>query len=462
MSCTTPEIYEFGGFRLDVGERRLACPYCASGAVDALPEKAFLTLVQLLRRRSALVTHDELMSAIWPHVVVEKSNVCKAIHAIRRCLGDSGRERRFVQTVPKHGYRFIADVTVVGRAAAIAAIGPELRAGLPAYDLYVRAKVKTLGETLAGTSEAIDLLEQAVAVDPRFAPAWAQLARAYNTRAFKFSRVDEARANQERADVALAKALDLNPALAEAHFARGLILWTQSKGFPHEHAIGAFQRALELDPDADESYHQLSMVLAHVGLLDEAQAHVRTALLLNPNNTMARFRVGVYAAWQCRFDDALAAFKTVPSDASPMLIDRSRAEVLVQLGRRAEARAIVEAYLASHPADEGGGFTSIDALLLALEGKASEAETAIARAVAIGRGFGHFHHAAYNIAAALAALGRADEACGWLEAAADDGFPCEPLFRGDPNLRPLRGQPRFAALLARLQRQREAFGKIAA
>jgi tetratricopeptide (TPR) repeat protein len=204
------------------------------------------------------------------------------------------------------------------------------------------------------------------------------------------------------------------------------------------------------------------MVLAHVGLLDEAQARLRTALHLNPNNTMARYRVGVYAAWQCRFGDALAAFKSVPSDASPMLIDGSRAEVLVQLGRRAEARAIADTYLASHPADEGGSFTSIAALLLALEGKAGEAQAAIARSVAIGRGFGHFHHTAYNIASALAALGRADEACGWLEAAADDGFPCEPLFRGDPNLRALRRRPRFARLLARLQRQREAFSEIAA
>lgn len=217
--------------------------------------------------------------------------------------GESAHEPRFVQTVPKHGYRFIGDVKFVGRAGANTRPGPQ-------------------------------------------------------------------------------------------------------------HAIRAFQRALELNPDADETHHQLSMVLAHVGLLDEAMAHVRAAVRLNPNNTMARFRIGVYAAWQCRFGDAMETFKTIPRDASPMLIDRSRAEVLVQLGRRAEARAVVEAYLASHPVDEGGGFRSIAALLLALEGKASEADAAISRAVAIGQGFGHFHHTAYNIASALAVLGRVDDACG--------------------------------------------------
>ncbi len=463
MSKANPEIYEFGGFRLDVGEHRLACPHCAGDG--GLPEKAFRTLVHLLRHRGTLVTHDELLAAVWPLAVVEKSNVGKAIHVIRNHLGDSDREPRFVETVPKHGYRFIAEVTPVGHGITPDGRSPELhasRVGSQAYDLYVRAKVKSLGETLAGTNEAVELLEQAVALDPRFAGAWAQLARSYNTRAFKFTSADDVRAFQERADVALAKALDLDAGLAEAHFARGLVLWTQAKGFPHEHAIRAFKRALELDPEADEAHHQLSMVLAHVGLLDEAEEHVRTAVRLNPNNTMARFRVGVYAAWQCRFDDALAVLKTVPSDASPMLIDRTRAELLVQLGRTAEARAIVDGYLVAHPADEGGSFTSVAALIFALEGKEREAQAAIVRAVTIGRGFGHFHHAAYNIASTLAALGQSDDAVGWLEAAADDGFPCWPLFRGDPNLHPLHEHPRFAALLTTLQCRREAFREIAA
>ena len=463
MFKANQEIYEFGGFRLDVGEHRLECPHCASDG--GLPEKAFRTLVHLVRHRGTLVTHDDLLDAVWPLAVVEKSNLGKAIHVIRNHLGDSDRDSRFVETVHKHGYRFIAAVTTAGDGAAPDGRSPAphgSRAGSQAHDLYVRAKVKSLGETLAGANEAVALLERAVALDPLFGGAWAQLARSYNTLAFKFTSADDVRALQERADVALAKALDLDAGLAEAHFARGLVLWTQAKGFPHEHAIRAFKRSLELDPDADEAHHQLSVVPAHVGLLDEAEEHVRTAVRLNPNNTMARFRVGVYAAWQCRFDDALAVLKTVPSDASPMLIDRMRAEVLVQLGRTAEARAIVDGYLAALPADEGGSFTSVAALLWALEGKEREARAAIVRATALGQGFGHFHHAAYNIASSLAALGQSDDAVGWLEAAADDGFPCWPLFRGDPNLRPLHGHPRFAALLTTLQCRREAFREIAA
>jgi len=304
---------------------------------------------------------------------------------------------------------------------------------LAAYDLYVRAKVKAGSENLDDTDQAIALLERAVALDPLSAAAYAQLARAYNTRSFKFTSQAEGGRFRENAEVALAKALDLDPNLAEAHFARGLILWTKAKGFPHEHAIRSFKRALELEPNVDETHHQLSMVYSHVGLLEEAQMHVDRAIALNPNNTMARFRVGVYAAWQCRFAAALAVLKTVPPDVSPFLVDRVRAEIYVQLGQLDKAMPIVDAFLAHHPTDEGGSLTGVRALILAKLGESREARRTIDRATDLGSGFGHFHHTAYDIAAAHAALQDPDQAVNWLEAAAEDGFPCYPCFERDPN-----------------------------
>ncbi len=440
------EVYEFGEFRLDVGEHSLSCQ---EGRVRvALPDKPFLLLVLLVRCSGRLVTKDEILSEVWPGVFVEDGNVGKAIHAIRNALGDRGTDRRFIETVAKHGYRFVADVRVVGAGMATprpaASRGPTGGPGRsPAYDLYMRGKVKADSERLEDADEAIALLEAAVRIDPSNARAHAQLARAYNTRAFKFTSQPEGRRLREDADVALAKALDLEPHLAEAHFARGLILWTKAKGFPHEQAIRAFQRALALAPDADETHHQLSMVYSHVGLLEEAQAHVRRAIDLNPNNTMARFRVAVYTAWQCRFGEALAVLKTVPSDVSPFLVDRGRAEVHLQLGHTDRAWAISNAFLAAHPDDEGGSLTSVRAVLLARAGDTRQATKTIARALELGTGFGHFHHTAYNIAAAYAALGDPQNAVAWLEAAADDGFPCYPYFEQDPCLDSLRGYRRF-------------------
>ena len=145
-----------------------------------------------------------------------------------------------------------------------------------------------------------------------------------------------------------------------------------------------------------------------------------------------------------------------------MLIDRVRAEVLVQIGRLDDARDIVDEYLRHHPTDEGGSFTSMKALLFAKDGQHRRAEQMIDRATAIGKSFGHFHHTAYNIASAYAALNEPDEAVRWLEAAADDGFPCYPYFANDPNLEPLRAQPRFQGLMTTLQRQSDRFKQLAA
>lgn len=464
MSRDRTEVYEFGSFRLDVGEHKLV--RLDGSTKGSLREKAFRTLVVLVRNSGTLVTKSELLAEVWPDTAVEENNLGKAIHAIRHFLGDTNGAAKFVETVPKHGYRFIAEVTNVvvdDRANGSATLTAKkvFPGRSPAYDLYVRGKVKAGSENTVDTADAIKVLEAAVAIDPYFAEAYAQLARAYNTRAFKFTSRSECKVLQENADVAVAKALDLNPDLAEAHFARGLILWTKTKGFPHEQAIRSFRRALELEPDADETHHQLSMVYSHVGLLEEAHEHVARAIDINPNNTMARFRVGVYLAWQCRFEEALAVLKTVPNEVSPMLINRIRAEVLIQTGQIKEAAELVDLYLNGHPKDEGGSLTSVKALLLSKKGAATETEKMIDQAVEIGKEFGHFHHTAYNIASAYAALEKPDEAVKWLEAVADDGFPNYTYFNADPNLDSIRKHPRFIELMRGMQKQWTRFKLLA-
>lgn len=459
------ESYEFGDFLLDVGERRLVR---RNGVTNgALPEKPFQTLVHLVRHSGTLLTKEELLLAVWSDTIVEENNLGKAIHAIRRCLGEGTGEQKYIETVPKHGYRFVAEVrrvsddkdqprTLEGDQDVI---GRPVRS--PAYDLYLRGKVKAGSENRDDTEAAIKVLEAAVAIDPNLAGAYAQLARAYNTLAFKFSSETQAKVYHENAEVAILKSLALDPELAEGHFARGLILWTKTKGFPHEQAVQSYKRSLELDPDDDETHHQLSMVYSHIGLLNEAQASVRRALEINPNNTMARFRVGVYNAYQGRFDDAINVFKTIPRDVSPLLVDRCMAEVLVQVGRLKEAEEIVDRYLQKHPKDEGGSFNSVKAVLLAKRGKALESEAAIHRAIELGHGFGHFHHTAHNIASAYAAMNRPEDAVHWLERAADDGFPNLTYFAIDPNLVSLRHYPRFVGLMETLRPQWQRFKDLA-
>src|SRR5207249_6567608 len=123
---------------------------------------------------------------------------------------------------------------------------------LDAYDSYLRGKIRVRHETRADDSVAIGLLERAVALDPSFAAAHAQLARAYGLRVSQFAREDTAA--REQAYLEVEKALQLNPDLAEAHWARAFVLWDVAPGFQHERAIQEDRRAIALNSNLGEAH----------------------------------------------------------------------------------------------------------------------------------------------------------------------------------------------------------------
>src|SRR3989454_3066071 len=279
----------------------------------------------------------------------------------------------------------------------------------PAYDTYLRAKVNLKSENRDEIENAIALLKQVVAIDPKFAPGWAALARAYNIKSFYFSAPDaEKKQLNEDAAVAVEKALSLDPNLAEGHFARGVILWTHANRFPHEAAIHSYRRALELDPNLDEAHHQLGVVYFHIGLLDKGWDEIEKAVNINPSNTLARFRFGVINMYKGKYEDAYNVFKGTPLKTNPSLWAFQYATALFRLGRADEATQLLDDYLKKYPQDEGGVGTSVKAMMLAKAGKSREAEAAIQQSIEMGSGFGHFHHTAYNIASAYALMNQTE------------------------------------------------------
>jgi tetratricopeptide (TPR) repeat protein/predicted Ser/Thr protein kinase len=328
-----------------------------------------------------------------------------------------------------------------------------------AYDAYVHATVNISNENPVSNDKAIKLLQSAIALDPKFAAAYAQLARAYHIKSFFYkARADNERLEEE-AQVAVEKALALDPNLAEAHLARGLVLWTHNNRFPHEEAVKSYKQALALNPGLDEAHHQLGVIYFHVGLFDKSWREIESTLQINPANTLARFRFGVIDAYRGHYDDALSIFKSTPLTKNPSLWAYQMANSLYRLGRTDEAWQMLDEFLKKYPNDEGGLGTSVKAMILADRGKRSEAEAAIHKAVSIGEGYGHFHHTAYNVATAYAMMKKPDEAIHWLQIAADDGFPCYPLYRDDDKLVNLRSDPRFIALLARLKSEMARFDR---
>jgi tetratricopeptide (TPR) repeat protein len=330
-------------------------------------------------------------------------------------------------------------------------------ANAAAYDAYMRGKVNVSSENPDNNEAAIKLFEQAVAADPNFAAAYAELARAYSIKARYFAPVPDKKKLNEEAEVDVEKALALNPNLAEGYFSRGLILWTPYKRFPHEQAIQSYKRALELNPNLDEAHHQLGFVYLHIGLLDEGWEEIQKALAINPGNTLARYRLGVIDMCRGKYEEAFQIFNSTPLEKNPSLLAFYTSTSLFRLGRNEEASTLIEQYLRDYPKDEGGLVTSVKAMMLAKAGKQREAEDTIQRAIEIGRGYAHFHHTSYNIASAYALMHQPEPAMKWLQVTAEEGFPCYPLFAGDANLDNLRKDARFISFMANQKQQWEHY-----
>jgi TolB-like protein/DNA-binding winged helix-turn-helix (wHTH) protein/tetratricopeptide (TPR) repeat protein len=105
-----PESYRFGGFEVNIAEHTLK----QSGHIINLRPKAFQTLAFLLARHGRLVKKDELLASLWPGVIVTESALSHCIEEIRTALGDDPHHPVFLQTMPRVGFRFIADVVEVG------------------------------------------------------------------------------------------------------------------------------------------------------------------------------------------------------------------------------------------------------------------------------------------------------------------------------------------------------------
>ena len=324
-----------------------------------------------------------------------------------------------------------------------------------AYDYFLRGKYYLGRQTKDDNLKAIEMLDKAVAADSNFAAAHAELAQACVWRLFLFA--PEERNLEEKAFVAVEKALSLDPDLAEAHLARGRLLWTPSNNFPHDKAIQEYRRAINLNPSLDEAHHQLALVYSHVGLLEEAQQELEQTLIINPSNHLARYRVGETMLFQCRYEQALTVLRKVPPEVNPALVGHQIAYVLFSLGKKEEASETVKEFLKKYPEDNRGLLTSLEAVLAASDGQESIAEDKIKLAIDKGKGFGHFHHTAYFIACAYALMKKPDQAIKWLEQAADEGFPCYPLFERDLNLSNLRQDERFITLLTKLKQQWESY-----
>lgn len=106
MNSSARDCYEFGPFRLDRTERVLF----RDGQPLTLTAKAFDLLLALVECHGHIIEKEELMSAVWPETAVEESNLTHHISVLRKTLGEGENGQKFIETMPRRGYRFVADV----------------------------------------------------------------------------------------------------------------------------------------------------------------------------------------------------------------------------------------------------------------------------------------------------------------------------------------------------------------
>jgi DNA-binding winged helix-turn-helix (wHTH) protein/tetratricopeptide (TPR) repeat protein len=104
-----PKVYEFNGFRLEASQRRLMC----QGKPVPLKPKVFDLLLFLVEHSGDLIDKDDLMREVWRDTIVEDNNITVSMSMLRKTLGEDKESPRFIETVPRRGYRFVADVVEI-------------------------------------------------------------------------------------------------------------------------------------------------------------------------------------------------------------------------------------------------------------------------------------------------------------------------------------------------------------
>jgi serine/threonine protein kinase/tetratricopeptide (TPR) repeat protein len=326
---------------------------------------------------------------------------------------------------------------------------------LEAYRLYLQGQYYINTASFADIDTAVSLFNQAILLDPNFAMAYAVLAKTYI-----LNNVDrDLRPEwEEKAYIAFQQALSLDPDLAEAYVARGMWYWTPRNNFQHENAIRDFEKAIELKPGLSSAYELLMLVQLHVGLLDKAMETGKKGVELEPTSMWARHFVGQVFFFQGKYAEALKMFETIGAQFIPFFRISFTAQTLYYLGRIEEAKEMIEQGLLEYPTEPQ--LNSSYAIILASLGRNDEARQRMKIAIENERALRHVHHLYHNLGGASALMGQKEEAVKWLQTAVETGLPCYPLFNNDPNLKNLRDDIHFKALMLGLKNNLEYYDAL--
>jgi eukaryotic-like serine/threonine-protein kinase len=311
-----------------------------------------------------------------------------------------------------------------------------------AYEAFLRAgyALDGGGQDEQKNDAAITLSERAIALDPNFAAAYVRLAKGCGQKIFFYGAGKE---YLERANLALDKALLIDPKSADAYETRGSLFYNKLNKFDIVQALSNYRKAIALNPNLASAYHGLGSELAHLGLHDEAVLAFDESLKLNPFSDGAKFR-RARALWQSqRFQEARDYYERMG-----ITIHFELVYVLLRLNRLDDAKALTSRMGTN---ESGYDVAADEALIYSAANERTKARAAIEKAIQAGSERDHFHHAAFLLAVAYAQLGDPTNAVAMLRKCAETGMPNYALFRNDPGMKSLQGNKEYEAFMAALK-----------
>lgn len=288
-------LYVFEGFRVDPQRRLLFA--AGRDTPVRLPPRVFDTLLYMVEHRGEVLSKRTLLKSVWEGLVVGENSLDQSVSLLRRSLGERPDEHRFIVTVPRRGYQFVASVVVQSPASARAATaGPT--SDPEAHSLYTQALSLSLRPSAENVRGAIDMLQTALGRDARFARAASLLAVQYaNCVGFDFPVSNALTA----AENAARRALLLDPIDGTSHAAVAVVQairgdWLSSAAY--------FRAARALGTDAFSAGAESGYLTQSVGHISRALQDAHEMLRTAPTQPMGAQMLAV--AYLCQGRNAEA------------------------------------------------------------------------------------------------------------------------------------------------------------
>jgi DNA-binding winged helix-turn-helix (wHTH) protein/Tfp pilus assembly protein PilF len=437
-------VYLFGPFALHATKRLLL----RDKQVVRLTSKAFETLLTLVQSAGDILGKDELLRRVWPEAVVEESNLTQTVFMLRKALGERIEDHRYIVTVPKKGYCFVADVRELpeggeearARGPARELLGKRYSENTEAHQLCLKGRHFWAKRTAIAVEKAIRCFQQALEKKPHYAKAYAGLADCYAILSH-YSRLSP-RQTMPKAKAAALRALEIDPSLVEAHTSLALVKMLFEWDWPGAEA--EFHKALEPDYHYPTAHHWYGMYLVARGRFDEAILEVESALHLDPLSLAINTDLGLVLYLARRYDEAVHQYRAT-MDLEPEFSD-ARAGLLMASNEIGMFHQPISEFLRSPMAISREIATRLEDAYVQ-SGVKGYWRTYLAMAEAPGS---DVRTSPYVLARLHAEIGDEREAFSWLKKAYDERDGGLSLLKVDPGLDSLRGAKRYAALLDRV------------